>query len=112
MLTVYAREAHPIRRDHLRWGLLVIGALAFMDVYAVWSGPIGRLPFGENESGLSDPSVLTEVYGWSVIGLVKRYNQLAYACLAVLLAVYLAAIYVQTQSFSRNQSARGASLDR
>ena len=44
--------------------------------------------------------------------LVKRYNQLAYACLAVLLAVYLAAIYVQTQSFSRNQSARGASLDR
>ena len=56
MLTVYAREEHPIRRDHLRWGLLVIGALAFMDVYAVWSGPINRLPFGENENGLSDPT--------------------------------------------------------
>ena len=40
MLTVYAREEHPIRRDHLRWGLLVVGALAFMDAYAVWSGPI------------------------------------------------------------------------
>jgi hypothetical protein len=26
------REEHPIRRDHLRWGLLVIGALGFMDV--------------------------------------------------------------------------------
>ena len=67
MLTVYAREEHPIRRDHLRWGLLVIGALAFMDVYAVWSGPTNRLPFGENENGLSDPSVLTEMYGWSPI---------------------------------------------
>src|ERR1051326_3582887 len=40
MLTVYARADHPMRRNHLRWGFLVIGALAFMDVYAVWSGPI------------------------------------------------------------------------
>ena len=93
MLTVYAREEHPIRRDHLRWGLLVIGALAFMDVYAVWSGPIDRLPFGENENGLSDPSVLTEMYGWSLISLVNRYRQLARACLTLLVVVYFAAIY-------------------
>jgi len=111
MLTVYAREEHPIRRDHLRWGLLVIGALAFMDVYAVWSGPIEWLPFGENENGLSDPSVLTEMYGWSLISLVTRYRQLAHACLALLAAVYLAAIYSQTRTFSRNQSAFRACID-
>jgi hypothetical protein len=96
MLTVYAREAHPIRRDHLRWGLLVIGALAFMDVRAVWSGSIDRLPFGENENGLSDPSVLTEIYGWNALTLVTRYRQLEHACLAVLAAVYLTSLLVGT----------------
>jgi hypothetical protein len=96
MLTVYAREEHPIRRDHLRWGLLVIGALAFMDVYAVWSGPIDQLPFGENENGLSDPSVLTEIYGWSLFTLINRYGQLAHACLALLVVVYVAALFDRT----------------
>jgi hypothetical protein len=108
MLTVYAREEHPIREDHLRWGLLMIGALAFMDVYTVWSGPIGRLPFGENENGLSDPSVLTEMYGWSVLSLVNRYNQLAHACLALLVVVYLAGIYSQPPTFSASTTARSA----
>jgi hypothetical protein len=108
MLTVYAREEHPIRRDHLRWGLLVIGALAFMDVYTVWSGPITRLPFGENEHGLSDPSVLTETYGWSLISLVNRYRQLAHACLTLLVVVYLAAIYSQTPTFNTSTSAHSA----
>jgi hypothetical protein len=97
MLTVYARKEHPIRGDHLRWGLLVIGALAFMDVYAVWAGPIDQLPFGENENGLSDPSVLTEVYGWSLLTLINRYGQLAHACLAVLVVVYVAALYHRSQ---------------
>ena len=106
MLTVYAREEHPIRQDHLRWGLLIIGALAFMDVYAVWSGPIDRLPFGENENGLSDPSVLTEMYGWSLLSLVNRYSELAHACLALLVVVYLAGIYSQTPTFSASTSAR------
>jgi len=92
MLTVYAREDHPIRQEHLRWALLVIGALAFMDVYAVWSRPIDRLPFGENENGMSDPSVLTEMYGWSVLMLINRYHQLARACLVLLAIVYTSAI--------------------
>jgi hypothetical protein len=92
MLTVYTKEDHPLREEHLRWALLVIGALAFMDVYAVWSRPIDRLPFGENENGLSDPSVLTEMYGWSVLTLINRYHQLARACLVVLAIVYVSAL--------------------
>jgi hypothetical protein len=96
MLTVYAREEHPIRRDHLRWGLLGIGALAFMDVYAVWSGPIDQLPFGESECGLSDPTVLTEMYGWGLLTMINRYAQLAHACLALLAVVYVAALFDRT----------------
>jgi hypothetical protein len=80
-----------------------------MDVYAVWSGPINRLPFGENENGLSDPSVLTETYGWSLISLVNRYNQLAHACLMLLVVVYLAAIYSQTWTLTASTSARSES---
>jgi hypothetical protein len=101
MLTVYAREEHPIRRDQLRWGLVAIGALAFMDVYAVWSGPIDQLPLGESECGLSDPSVLTEVYGWGLLTLIKRYDQLAHACLALLAVVYVAALYDTTPISTR-----------
>ena len=47
-----------------------------MDAYAVWSGPLDRLPFGENENGLSDPSVLTEVYGWGLLMMVNPSNQI------------------------------------
>jgi hypothetical protein len=74
----------------VRWGLLVIGALSFMYVFHSWSGPYENIPFGEIEGvGLSDPSMLTEMYGWSVIQLVDRYIFLATACLVALGAVYL-----------------------
>lgn len=92
MLTIFAPKNSPLRRDHLRWGLLVIGALAFMDAYIVWSGPLDRLPFGENENGLSDPSVLTEAFGWSVAALVSRYLQVAHACLAALAVSYIVGV--------------------
>ena len=36
-------EEHPIRREHLRWAFLAIGALAFMDAYATWSGGIAAV---------------------------------------------------------------------
>lgn len=93
MLTIYAREDHPVRENQLRWAFLIIGALAFMDVYHVWSGPIDRLPFGENENGMSDPSVLTELYGWNVLMLIHRYMELARGCLAVLGTAYVAMLY-------------------
>lgn len=90
MLAVYSREDSAVRRDRLRWGLLAIGALAFMDAYATWSGGIEAVPFGANDHGLSDPSVLAEEFGWSVLTLMRRYLALAHACLALLaLAVML-----------------------
>jgi hypothetical protein len=91
MATFYApRESALYKKWGLRWGLLVIGALAFMHVFHTWSGPMEDLPFGEIEGvNLSDPSLLTEMYGWSVIQLVDRYVRLATVCLVSLAALYL-----------------------
>jgi len=92
MMTFYARRENAVYRNGLRWGFLVIGALSFMDAFAVWSGGIERIPFGENENGMSDPSVLTELYGWSVPLLMSRYYRLAIFCLMVLGCVYVGAL--------------------
>jgi hypothetical protein len=93
MLTMYARAEHPVRHEHLRWAFLVFGALAFMDARATWFGGVGAIPFGEDERGFSDPSVLTELYGWSVAKLVGRYEQLAKACFVVLAGAYAAGVW-------------------
>ena len=59
-----------------------IGALCFMYVFRSWSGPMENIPFGGIEGvNLSDPSLLTEMYGWSVLHLVDRYIHLAMVCL-------------------------------
>lgn len=91
MAAFYApRECALVKNWGLRWGLLAIGALSFMHVFLVWTGPWEDIPFGEIEGvNLSDPSLLTEMYGWRVTRLVDRYVQLGKVCLVVLLALYI-----------------------
>lgn len=100
MATFYApRESRLYKSWGLRWGLLVIGALSLMHVFLMWTGPLENLPFGEIEGvNLSDPSLLTEMYGWTVLQMVDRYVRLGTVCLAALLALYvwgLASAYLQ-----------------
>lgn len=102
MAAFYApRESSLYKNWGMRWGLLAIGALSFMHVFRTWSGPIEDLPFGEIEGvNLSDPSLLTEMYGWPVTQLVDRYVRLATVCLVVLLALYvwgLVCAYLETR---------------
>jgi len=102
MATFYApRESAIYKSWGLRWGLLAIGAISFMQVFLVWSGPIEDIPFGEIEGvNLSDPSLLTTVYGWSVTQLVDRYMRLATVCLVILAGMYvwgLVSAYRETQ---------------
>jgi len=92
MLTFYARRENPIYRNALRWGFLAIGALSFMDVWVVWSGGLQNVPFGENENGMSDPSVLTELFSWNVHVLITRYQRLGMFCLMTLAVVYAGGI--------------------
>lgn len=106
MATFYApRDSKLCRSWGLRWGLLAIGAVAFMHVYRMWSGPWGNIPFGEIEGvNLSDPSLLTQLYGWSVTQLVERYLLLAKFCFAAMAALYfwgLLSAYADTQVAKR-----------
>jgi hypothetical protein len=91
MLTMYARRDHPIHEERLRWAFLAIGALAFMDARANWVDT-DSIPFGEDERGLSDPSVLMDAYGWTAPQLIARYTQLAGGCVVVLLVGYVAGL--------------------
>ncbi len=92
MVTFYARRDSSLYRGALRWGFLVIGAAAFMDAFAMWWGArsdLDRIPYGEIEGvGLSDPSRLTEEYGWAVQTMINRYVWLGVACLVILAVVY------------------------
>jgi len=105
MASFYVSAENPLHRNHVRWGFLIIGALAFAGAYTVWSGGIQTIPFGENENGLSDPSVLTELYGWSVRVLIDRYHRLAVSCLAVLGGVYVAGLAALVVTRGRTDSA-------
>jgi hypothetical protein len=91
MATFYApRESRLYQSWGLRWGLLAIGALSFMHVFLIWTGPLEDLPFGEIEGvNLSDPSLLTEMYGWTVLQMVDRYVRLGEVCLVALLGLYI-----------------------
>jgi len=100
MAAFYAPRGSAIHRSWgVRWGLLVIGALAFMHVYRSWSGPYENIPFGEIEGvNLSDPSLLTEMFGWTVIQLVDRYLYLAKLCFTAMGTIYvwgLASTYLE-----------------
>lgn len=82
----------PKLREHgLRWGLLAIGAAAFVDTFATWWAArtdTDVIPFGEIEGvGLSDPSKLHDVFDWSTSTIVGRYVALGIVCLVALGAV-------------------------
>ncbi|HUN62761.1 MAG TPA: hypothetical protein VMU53_12260 [Candidatus Sulfotelmatobacter sp.] len=91
MAMFYApRESALCKSWGLRWGLLVIGALSFMHVFRVWTGPFENIPFGEIEGvGPSDPTLLTEMYGWSVTQVVDRYVRVGTVCLVFLGGMYV-----------------------
>jgi hypothetical protein len=96
MTTLYARPGTVFHRGALRYGFLVIGACSFADAFEQWwaaRSDFDRIPFGENEGmGLSDPSKLTEVYGWTTSQLVGRYVALGCLCLVALAVVYRAGL--------------------
>ena len=107
MAVFYAPRESAIQKSWgLRWGLLAIGALTFLHVYLLWTGPYENIPFGEIEGvNLSDPSLLTEMYGWSVTQLVDRYTRLGMICLVALLAVYVWGLVLAYQEFRRRKPA-------
>ncbi|HEY4178045.1 MAG TPA: hypothetical protein VGM90_14460 [Kofleriaceae bacterium] len=91
MLAFFAPEGSKVRLGMLRWGFLVIGAAAYVDVGMVWwraRTDESAIPFGVIEGvGLSDPAKLLET-GWEPSVITHRYMLVAGACMAVLVAVW------------------------
>jgi hypothetical protein len=93
MATLYVRPGSALHKGWLRWGFLVIGAFAFMDIFRDWwhaKHSAEGVPFGEIEGvGDSDPTKLVFEYGWTEAKLVSRYLTLGWLGLLALLALYL-----------------------
>ena len=97
MCTFFAPRDSRLVRNGLRWGFLVIGAAAYVDSFGTWwaarSNP-DVIPYGESEGvGPSDPSLLTDAFGWSEGHLIHRYVGLGVACGLALAAAYAYAVW-------------------
>lgn len=96
MLTFYARPGSSISRSQVRWGLLLLGAIAFWSVYTRWAGGfenIAQFLEDTDERGLaSDMRVLNMEYGWSTYVLIHRYWTVAHACFFTLAGAYAAGL--------------------
>ncbi len=106
MCTFFVAPESRLRAGQLRYGLLAIGAAAFVDTFSLWSAARTDpdvIPFGEIEGvGLSDPSKLKDVYGWTERAIVHRYVTLGTLCLVALAAVWAWSVY------AARRRARGA----
>jgi hypothetical protein len=95
MLTFYVARGTHLHVSWLRWGFLVIGAVAFADAFAEWweyGHSLEGVVFGENvgSSGPSDPTRLAMEYGWSEHRLIARHMAVGWTCFLVLAAAYVA----------------------
>lgn len=93
MASFFVGKRTELYKGWLRWGFVIIGAAAFVDMFATWwvaQSNADVIPFGENEgSGLSDPMKLLEDYGWPTKTIVRRHVLVGVASLLALAAVYV-----------------------
>ena len=95
MATFYARPESAVQRKQLRWVLLVIGAIAFMDTYATWAGGYEKFADwldGIDERGPTDLAQLTQLYGWGIGEMQARFLKVAHLCFLIMAAMYSAGI--------------------
>lgn len=76
MLAIFSTPGSRLHHGALRWGLLALGAAAYVDLsstwFAAWRDP-AEIPFGvQSLAGPSDASRLVDVAGWSEPQLVHR----------------------------------------
>jgi hypothetical protein len=91
MASFFFGKRTQLYKGSLRWGFVVIGAAAFVDMYATWV--IARwnpevIPFGTLDGNLTDSSKLVEIYGWKIQTLMNRYLGLGIFCMLGLALVY------------------------
>ncbi len=78
-------------KGSLRWGFVVMGAAAFIDMYATWwkaRKDVNAIPYGTLDGMASDAMKLVEVHGWTLQLLVQRHVVVGACCLLLLTLVY------------------------
>jgi len=78
-------------KGSLRWGFVVIGAAAFVDMFATWlksRSDDSAIPYGTTGGMATDAMTLVDTYGWTLPTLVHRYFVLGLCCLVALAMVY------------------------
>lgn len=91
MASFFFGKQTQLYKGSLRWGFVVIGAAAFVDMFATWwrsRRDEGAIPYGTMDGMASDAMKLVENFGWTQQTLVNRYVTLGLCCLAVLALVY------------------------
>lgn len=95
MLAIFAPPGSRLHHGALRWGLLGLGAVAYVDLFstwlAAWRDP-AEIPFGVQEyAGPSDALRLVESAHWSEAQLVHRYLAVGALCFVGLAAAWAVA---------------------
>lgn len=78
-------------KGSLRWGFVVIGAAAFVDMYATWvkgRRDYDAIPLGSQDGANADPLVLVQDFGWTLNAMANRFFALGLLCLLALAIVY------------------------
>lgn len=91
MSSFYYGKDTGLYKGSLRWGFLMIGAAAFVDIYMVWFnslGDVSQVPYGTTGGRFTDSYRLVEDYDWSFKQLINRYFYLGNLCIFVLCVVY------------------------
>lgn len=92
MGTFFFGKRTQLYKGSLRWGFVVIGAAAYVDMYGTWvkaRRDFDAIPLGSQDGMNADPLVLVEEHGWTLANLANRYFLLGLLCLAALVAVYV-----------------------
>lgn len=91
MASLYFGKNTQLYKGSLRWGFVVIGAAAFVDIYATWwksRTDQSAIPYGTTGGMATDAMTLVDVHGWSLQTLVSRHVVLGLCCLIALALVY------------------------
>ena len=90
-----AAPESAVCRKQLRWALLVIGAIDFMDTYATWAGGFEKIVHwldDIDERGPTDLAQLTQFYGWGIGEMQTKFLKVAHLCFLTMAAMYTAGI--------------------
>jgi hypothetical protein len=100
MASFYARRESAMTKGQVRWGLLVLGATAFMYGYTMWAGGYEKISSWLNdtdERGPSDLQMMTQMYGWGIGQMQSRFLAVAHACFTAMAAMYAGGLWTAWQ---------------